>query len=74
MLTIYRGFGKDTTSRHFYYLWRFGWVFYLIAFLADVFAFFIFVVAPFSRLAAGFSGFLVANALFWMSLAAGLMT
>jgi len=66
--------GKDTTSTHYYYLWRFGWVFYLIAFLADVFAFFMSALAPFSRLAAGLSGFLVANALFWMSLAASLMT
>ncbi|TVY86648.1 Protein SUR7 [Lachnellula willkommii] len=66
--------GKHTTSTHYYYLWRFGWVFYLIAFLADVFSFFTALAAPFSRLAAGVSGFLIINALFWMTLAASLMT
>jgi len=66
--------GKHTTSTHYYYLWRFGWVFYLIAFLADVFSFFAAMAAPFSRLAAGISGFLIINALFWMTLAASLMT
>ncbi|TVY52666.1 Protein SUR7 [Lachnellula cervina] len=66
--------GKHTTSTHYYYLWRFGWVFYLIAFLADVVSFFTAMAAPFSRLAAGISGFLIINALFWMTLAASLMT
>jgi len=66
--------GKHTTSTEYYYLWRFGWVFYLIAFLADCISFFTAMAAPFSRLAAGLSGFLVINALFWMTLAASLMT
>ncbi|KAF4621947.1 hypothetical protein G7Y89_g14401 [Cudoniella acicularis] len=66
--------GKGTTSKYYYYMWRFGWVFYLIALLANVAGFFTCLLAPCSRLASGVSGFLVANALFWFTLAASLMT
>ena len=55
-------------------MWRFGWVFYLLALTFDAFAFLAAISSPFSRLAAGFSGLLVAVALFWMSLGAALMT
>ena len=55
-------------------MWRFGWVFYLLALAFDAFAFLTAIASPFSRLAAGFSGLLVAIALFWMSLGAALMT
>jgi len=66
--------GKGTTSKYYYYMWRFGWVFYLIALIANVVSFFTCLLAPCSRLASGISGFFVANALFWFSLAASLMT
>jgi hypothetical protein len=66
--------GKGTTSKYYFYMWRFGWVFYLIALIANVLSFFTCLLAPCSRLASGISGFLVANALFWFSLAASLMT
>jgi len=66
--------GKGTTSTYFFYLWRFGWVFYLLALVFDVFGFFAALLAPCSRLASGFSGILIACALFWMTLAASLMT
>ncbi|KAG9244537.1 putative SUR7 family protein FMP45 [Calycina marina] len=66
--------GKGTTSRYYYYMWRFGWVFYLLALTFDAFAFLTAMASPFSRLAAGFAGLMVAIALFWMSLAAALMT
>jgi len=66
--------GKSTTSTYYYYLWRFGWVFYLLALVFDVFGFFASLLAPCSRLASGFSGLLIAMALFWMTLAASLMT
>ncbi|KAH8686090.1 putative SUR7 family protein FMP45 [Tricladium varicosporioides] len=65
---------KNTTSKYYYYMWRFGWVFYLIALVTNVLSFFTSVLAPCSRLASGISGFFVANALFWMTLAASLMT
>lgn len=66
--------GKGTTSTYYYYMWRFGWVFYLLALVFDAFAFLTAIASPFSRLAAGFSGLMVAIALFWMSLGAALMT
>lgn len=66
--------GKHTTSTYYYYMWRFGWVFYLIALLTTVFAFFAALLAPLSRLASGLSGLIATFALFWMSLAAALMT
>jgi hypothetical protein len=66
--------GKDTTSTHYYYVWRFGWAFYLIALFFDVIAFFTSLLAPCSRLASGFSGLVLAIALFFFTLAASLMT
>lgn len=66
--------GKHTTSTYYYYLWRFGWVFYLMGLLFTVLAFFTAVLAPCSRLAAGFSGFTLTFALFWFTLGASLMT
>jgi len=66
--------GKGTTSTYYYYLWRFGWVFYLIGLFFDVVAFFTSLLAPCSRLASAFSGVVLAFALFWFSLATCLMT
>jgi hypothetical protein len=74
MLTRCSVHGKGTTSTHYYYLWRFGWVFYLIALFFSVLAFFTALLAPCSRLASGFSGVTLGFALFWFSLAASLMT
>ena len=65
---------KGTTSTYFYYLWRFGWVFYIIGLFFTVCAFFTALLAPFSRLASGFSGATLTFALFWFTLAASLMT
>jgi hypothetical protein len=70
----HRGHGKNTTAKYYYYMWRFGWVFYLLALIFDVFAFFTSLLAPCSRLASGFSGAVLAFALFWFTLAATLMT
>ncbi|KAN0110650.1 SUR7/PalI family domain containing protein [Hyaloscypha variabilis] len=66
--------GKGTTSTYYYYMWRFGWVFYLIGLALTVFAFFTSLLAPCSRLASGISGFITMFALFWFTLAAALMT
>jgi len=68
------GQGKNTTSKYYFYMWRFGWVFYLLALIFDVVAFFTSLAAPVSRLASGLSGLIIGFALFWMSLAAALMT
>jgi len=63
----------DGTSKHYFYLWRFGWVFYLMALFFDVGALFAAFLSCF-RIGAGLAGLLAAFAWFWMSLAASLMT
>ncbi|KAH8601800.1 SUR7/PalI family-domain-containing protein [Bisporella sp. PMI_857] len=68
------GHAKNTTSTYYYYMWRFGWVFYLLALLFDALAFLVALASPVSRLASGLSGLIIGIALFWMSLAAALMT
>jgi len=66
--------GKGTTSTYYYYMWRFGWVFYLIALALNVIGFFLAMLAPFSRLASAIAGSVTLGALFFFSLAAPLMT
>jgi len=66
--------GKGTTSTYYYYMWRFGWVFYLIGLFFDVSAFFTALLAPCSRLASAFSGIILVGGLFFFTLAAALMT
>lgn len=56
-----------------YYLWRFGWVFYIMGFFFTVMAFFAGFLS-FLRIGSGIAGLLTAFALFWFSLAAALMT
>jgi len=66
--------GHGTTSTFYYYMWRFGWVFYLISLFFTVMAFFTSLLAPCSRLAAGLAGFTLMICLFFFSVAAALMT
>jgi hypothetical protein len=63
-----------TTSTYYFYLWRFGWVFYLLGLVFAVFGLFMSLLAPCSRLASAFAGTVVMFGLFWFSLAASLMT
>ncbi|KAK0111227.1 hypothetical protein ONS95_001602 [Cadophora gregata] len=65
---------KSTTSTYYYYLWRFGWVFYLMSIAFTSVTFLLSLLAPCSRLASGLSGSFLAFSLFWYSLAAALMT
>jgi hypothetical protein len=55
-------------------MWRFGWVFYLIAFVFTVLGLFTSLLAPCSRLASGLSGLIIGVALFFFSIATPLMT
>ena len=66
--------GGGTTSKFYYYMWRFGWVTYLLALVFNVLGFFMSILAPCSRLASAFSGAITAFALFWFTVAASLMT
>lgn len=66
--------GGGTTSTHYFYMWRFGWVFFLIALFFETFAFFGAFLACCGRLGAAISGLLSIVALLFLSAAASLMT
>ncbi|KAI1779224.1 SUR7/PalI family-domain-containing protein [Hypoxylon cercidicola] len=66
--------GGDTTSFYYYYMWRFGWVFYLIALVFSVMAFFCGFVACFGRLGSAIAGLAAFVALFFHTIAVSLMT
>lgn len=75
MLTIRcSNHGHDTTSSYYYYMWRFGWVFYFMSYIIAVFGLFGAIIAPCSRLASAMSGLIIGASLFFMSLAAPMMT
>lgn len=66
--------GDDTTSKKYYYMWRFGWVFFLITLFFTVAAFFSGFLACCGRLGAAISGLVSLVALFFSSVAISLMT
>ena len=67
-------FGGDTTSYYYWYMWRFGWVFYLITLFFSVMAFFASFLACCGRLGSGIAGLAAAVALFFETIAVSLMT
>jgi hypothetical protein len=66
--------GNDTTSYFYWYMWRFGWVFFLIALFFEVLAFFSGFLALCSRLGSAFTGLISLVALFFLTIAVSLMT
>ncbi|KAI2611856.1 SUR7/PalI family-domain-containing protein [Hypoxylon sp. NC1633] len=66
--------GGNTTSQYYFYMWRFGWVFYLIALVFAVLAFFAGFVACFGRLGSAIAGLVSLTALFFLTIAVSLMT
>lgn len=68
------GYGGDTTSRTYWYMWRFGWVFYLIALFFETAAFFAGFLACFGRLGAALGGLVALVALVFLTIAVSLMT
>jgi len=66
--------GNDTTSYFYWYMWRFGWVFFLIALFFEVLAFFSGFLALCSRLGSAFTGLISLVALFFLTVAVSLMT
>ncbi|KAK3330637.1 SUR7/PalI family-domain-containing protein [Apodospora peruviana] len=67
-------YGGGTTSFTFWYMWRFGWVFFLIALLFEILAFFSGFLACCSRLGSAVSGLISLIALFFLTIAVSLMT
>ncbi|RXG45471.1 hypothetical protein VDGE_02782 [Verticillium dahliae] len=68
------GHAGDTTSRFYFYMWRFGWVFYLIALFFIVCAWFSSFLACCGRLGSAIAGLVSAAALFFYTIAVTLMT
>jgi len=68
------GYGGDTTSFSFWYLWRFGTVFYLITLFFEVVAFFASFLACCGRLGSALAGLIAAVALLFNTVAVSLMT
>lgn len=66
--------GKNTTSSSYYYMWRFGWVFYLMGLVFAVLAFFTAMLAACSRLGSYLGALMTTVALFFFTLGASLMT
>ncbi|KAI0018128.1 SUR7/PalI family-domain-containing protein [Xylariomycetidae sp. FL0641] len=68
------GYGGHTTSETYYYLWRFGWVFYLLALFFSVCAFFTGFVACCGRLGSAIAALVSTIALIFSTAAVSLMT
>ena len=68
------GYGGDTTSFMYWYLWRFGTVFYLITLFFTVIAFFTSFLACCGRLGSALSGLVAMVALFFNTISVSLMT
>lgn len=68
------GHGGATTSFYYFYMWRFGWVFYLITLFFEVLAFFAGFVACCGRLGSAIAGLVALGALFFSTIAVSLMT
>jgi hypothetical protein len=66
--------GSGTTSNYYFYMWRFGWVFYLISLIFDFAAFFTGFLACFGRLGAAVSGLITLCTLVFYTIAVSLMT
>lgn len=59
---------------YYYYMWRFGWVLYLISLFFEVMAFFTGFLACCGRLGSAVSGLVTLAALFFYTIAVSLMT
>ncbi|ESA44313.1 hypothetical protein GE21DRAFT_2144 [Neurospora crassa] len=67
-------YGGHTTSHYFWYMWRFGWVFFLLALFFETLAFFSGFLACLGRVGAAVSGMIASLALVMFSIAVSLMT
>lgn len=68
------GYGGGTTSFYYWYMWRFGWVFFLITLFFQVLAFFAGFLACCGRLGSAIAGLVAVTALFFDTIAVTLMT
>ncbi|KAF3768621.1 hypothetical protein M406DRAFT_354943 [Cryphonectria parasitica EP155] len=68
------GHGNNTTSTYYFYMWRFGWVLYIMSLFFSVCAFFTGFLACCGRLGSAISGLVSLTALFFYTIAVSLMT
>ncbi|KAK4125221.1 hypothetical protein N657DRAFT_679981 [Parathielavia appendiculata] len=68
------GYGNGTTSHYYWYMWRFGWIFFLLALFFEVVAFFAGFLALCSRLGSAFTGLISLVAWILLTIAVSLMT
>lgn len=66
-------YAQGTTSMYYFYMWRFGWVFYLMGLAFAAMALLTGFIS-FLKLGSAVSSFLALSATFWTTLAACLMT
>lgn len=66
--------GSNTTSAKFFYMWRFGWVFYLLGLFFSTITFFTGFLACLGRLGAAISGLMCIFSLFLTTVGVSLMT
>jgi hypothetical protein len=66
--------GGGTTSSYYFYMWRFGWVFFLIALIFSVLALFTSLFACFGRIGALLASLGTTTALVFYTIAVVLMT
>ncbi|KKA26475.1 hypothetical protein TD95_003732 [Thielaviopsis punctulata] len=67
-------YGNDTTSHHYWYMWRFGWVFFLITLFFETIAFFSSLLACCGRIGSAIASSCTMLALFFYAIAVSLMT
>lgn len=68
------GYAGHTTSERFFYMWRFGWVFYILTLFFSTVTFFTGFIACCGRLGAAISGLMSIVSLIIYSVAVSLMT
>ncbi|KAH7376988.1 SUR7/PalI family-domain-containing protein [Plectosphaerella cucumerina] len=66
--------GRDTTSKFYFYMWRFGWVFYMISLFFVAMAWFASFLACCGRLGSAIAALVAATGLFFLTIAVSLMT
>ncbi|ROT41059.1 hypothetical protein SODALDRAFT_322271 [Sodiomyces alkalinus F11] len=66
--------GGDTTSHSYFYMWRFSWVFYMIALFFVALAWFSSFLACFGRLGSAVAALLSSIGLLFLTIAVSLMT
>jgi hypothetical protein len=66
--------GDGTTSYHYYYMWRFAWVFYLLALFFSTLGLFTGFLACCGRIGAAMATFTALTALFFETLGVSMMT